>query len=103
MTITDYEKYVGMTRTTVHARMQSHLKDQRAKLQKSPMYRHDLALHNGQHQEYEAEIIDRERRIVRLNCLEALHIEKIPHLESMNARQEGGRGGVVRIRATRTV
>ena len=92
-----------MTRTTIHTRMLGHLKDQKARLQKSPMYRHDLAVHDGHPQEYKAEIVDRERRIARLNCLEALHIKKIPPQQPMNARQEGERGGVVQIIAIKTV
>ena len=70
---------------------------------KSPMHRHDSDKHNQIPQKYEAEIVRRERKIVHLNCLEALHIEKIPPPLSINARQEGGRGGIVRITARRTV
>ena len=92
-----------MTRTTVHARMLSHLKDQRSRLNKSPIFRHDSNKHNNIPQKYESEIIGKEQKIVCLNCLEALHIERIPPPLSINARQEGGRGGIVRITARRTV
>ena len=48
-------------------------------------------------------IIAREKRIVRLYCSEALHIEKQDRTLSMNAKLEGGRSnsGVVRFRAVR--
>ena len=32
--------YIGMTMTSVQAKMQTHLKDQKAKANKSPMWRH---------------------------------------------------------------
>ena len=67
------------------------------------MFRHDSDKHDSIPQKYEAEMIGKEQKIVRLNCLEALHIERIPPPLSINARQEGGRGGIVRITARRTV
>ena len=67
------------------------------------MFRHDSDRHNKFPQRYEAEIIGKERKIVCLNYLEALHIERIPPHLSINARQEGGRGGVVQITARRQV
>ena len=42
-----------------------------------------------------------ERKIVRLNCLEAIRIERQPSNLLRNDRMEKGRGGVVRITATR--
>ena len=67
------------------------------------MFRHDCDVHNGVKQSYIANIIAREKRIVRLYCTEALHIEKQDRTLSINAKMEGGRsnGGVVRIRALR--
>ena len=100
-TIADSERYTGRTRTTIHARMLGHLRDQRSKSSKSPMHRHDTDKHNGVPQKYVTDIIGRERKLVRLNCLEAIHIEKQPSHLSMNARQEEGRGGIVPISATR--
>ena len=95
------ERYIGMTRATVHNRMISHLRDQRLKKSHSPMWRHDKDCHNGETQQYVMSLVAREKKIVRLNCLEALHIERQPPHLSINARQEGGRGGVVRITAAR--
>ena len=99
----DSHNYVGLTRTTVHNRMEGHLKAQRQKKSDSPMHRHDCDVHNGVKQSYMAKIIAREKRIVRLYCTEALHIEKQDRTLSMNAKLEGGRsnGGVVRFRAVR--
>ena len=67
------------------------------------MFRHDSDKHDSIPQKYEAEMIGKEQKIVHLNCLEDLHIERIPPPLSINARQEGGRGGIVRITARRTV
>ena len=91
-----------MTRTTVHNRMLAHLKNQKAMKESNPLWRHDREKHGGQHQNYVTSIVAKEKKIVRLNCLEAIHIEKQPQALSMNARQEHGRGGVVRISATIT-
>ena len=44
-----------------------------------------------------------EKKIVRLHCNEALNIEKQDPSFSMNDRMEGGRGGLVRISATRVI
>ena len=99
----DTHNYVGLTRTTVHNRMEQHLKAQHQKLSSSAMYRHDCDVHNSVPQSYTTKVIAREKRIVRLYCTEALHIEKQDRVLSINAKMEGGRSnsGVVRIRATR--
>ena len=65
-----------MTRSTVHSRMLCHLRDQKSKKTSSPIYRHDVDRHDGEPQRYTTSIIAREKKIVRLSCLEALHIEK---------------------------
>ena len=88
--------YIGMTRTTLHNRMLSHLKTQQSKCNKSPLYRHDRDSHNGQKQKYVMYKIGSEKKIVRLACLEALEIEKQPSNLLLNERNERGRGGVVR-------
>ena len=41
------QNYVGMTMSSVHARMKDHLRDQKSKLKKSPMFRHDSEVHQG--------------------------------------------------------
>ena len=46
-------------------------------------------------------IVASEKKIVKLNCLEAVMIEKYPNKLLLNERNEKGRGGVVRISATR--
>ena len=94
-------RYIGMTRTTVHCRMASHLKDRRAKKQSCPLYRHDTDYHNGELMSYTTSILSSEKKIVRLNCTEAITIEKQPQNLLLNERNEGGRGGIVRITATR--
>ena len=99
----DTHNYVGLTRTTVHNRMEQHIKAQQQKLSSSAMYRHDCDVHNGVAQSYSTKIIAKEKRIVRLYCSEALHIERQDRQLSINVKMEGGRtnSGVVRIRATR--
>ena len=93
--------YVGMTRCSLHNRMLAHLRGQNAKSNKSPLFRHDIKCHEGVPQEYRCNILATEAKIVRLNCNEALRIEKQNPLFTMNERNEGGRGGVVRLTATR--
>ena len=95
------EKYIGMTRTSIHNRMVGHLRDQKSKKESSPLYRHDVDRHSGQTQTYTASIVAAEKKIVKLSCLEAIHIERYPDHLLWNERNERGRGGVVRVMATR--
>ena len=90
-----------MTRTSVHNRVSSHLRDQRLKKESCPLYRHDMKYHNGDKQTYETKIVASEKKLLKLNCLEAIHIENHPDNLLMNEKNERGRGGVVRITATR--
>ena len=93
--------YVGMARTSVHWRMKSHLQGQRPKHQANPLYCHDCESHEGQPQSYIARIIKAEKDILPLAVLEALYIERQDPLLRMNERQEQGRGGLVRLIASR--
>ena len=95
------ERYIGMTRTLVHNRMMSHLKTQRQKKTSCPLYRHDVKSHQGIPQRYTTEILASEKKLVRLNCLEGIKIERQPDNLLLNDRNERGRGGLVRITATR--
>ena len=95
--------YIGLTRTSIHATMMSHLDGQKRMRANNPLYRHDISCHNGITQKYVCIPVASERKIVRLNCNEALHIEKQDRAQSMNDRMECGRGGLVRITATRVI
>ena len=95
------DRYIGMTRTSLHNRMRSRLSGQRRKSSSNPLWRHDLDAHGGIHQKYTTSIVAREKKLLRLHCLEAIHIERQLSALSINARMEHGRGGVVRISATR--
>ena len=94
-------RYIGMMQTSVHCRMASHLKDRAAKKQSCPLYRHDTDYHNGEVMRYTTSILSSEKKIVRLNCTEAITIEKQPQNLLLNERNKGGCGGIVRITATR--
>ena len=74
---------------------------QKSKDNGCPLYRHDCYYHEGVPQRYITEIIASESKIVKLNCLEGVLIEKQSGPLSMNERNEQGRGGLVRISATR--
>ena len=87
--------------TSVHQRMKDHLKDQRSRVKKSPMYRHDTETHEGSPQTYTARILTRERTCFPLALTEGLYIEGQVSGTSLNERNEQGRGALVRIRAER--
>ena len=93
--------YVGMTMSSVHARMKDHLRDQRSRMKKSPMHRHDLEAHQGVPQSYTTRILTRERTCFPLSITEGLYIEAQAKGSSINERNEQGRGALVRIRAHR--
>ena len=97
----DTHNYIGLTRTTVHQRMLGHLRSQAKRQSHSPLHRHDTEHHGGNPQLYSTSIVASEKKIIRLYCNEALQIEKQDNKYSMNERNEGGRGGVVIISATR--
>ena len=96
-------RYIGMTRTTLHNRMLGHLKDQRYKKSKSLLHCHDTLCHGGIPQRYTMKSRGSDKKLLRLSVLEALNIEKHPDELLMNERNEGGRGGIVRITASRVV
>ena len=93
--------YIGLTRSSIHARMLDHLKGQKSKSMGNPLYRHDLQVHDGITQQYVCTPVVSEKKIVRLHVNEALHIEKQNREASLNDKMECGRGGIVRITATR--
>ena len=90
-----------MTRASLHSRMIDHLDGQRRRLSKNPLWRHDRDHHNGTPMTYVTTIEASERKIVRHHVNEALRIERQDPTFSMNERQENGRGGIVRITASR--
>ena len=87
---------------TVHNIMSGHKGDQKSKKSSSPLWTYNMEKHSGIHQLYITSLKAGEKKIVRLNCLEALNIERKPQPLLVNTRQERGRGGVVRIPATQT-
>ena len=93
------QHYIGMTMSSVHARMKDHLKDQKSKLKKSPMFRHDSEAHQGVPQMYTTRILARELSCFPLALTEGLYIESQVYGTSLNERNEQGRGALVRIRA----
>ena len=90
-----------MTQCSLYSRMMAHLKGQSAMSSNSLLYRHDMKCHGGVTQKYHCTILVTETKIVCHNCNEALRIEKQNLMYTMNERNEGGRGGVVRLTATR--
>ena len=95
------ENYIGMTRTSVHCRMQSHLQKQKSKTTSNPLWRHDRDRHEGEPQRYTTRVIRRKRNLLPLSIMEALFIEKQAAGSSLNDKNEYGRGKLIRIRAKR--
>ena len=90
--------YIGMTMSSVHSRMKDHLKGQRAKSNSNPLWRHDHEYHEGEPQRYKTRILSKEQRLLPLSVLEGLYIEA---QRSGTSKNERGRGGLVRLVATR--
>ena len=68
---------------------------------KGPMARHDRDRYNGQKMSYTTKVIKKEKKLLSLCTTEALYIEKFPEKANLNERNEKGKGGLVRIYATR--
>ena len=81
--------------------MVNHLKGQKSKNQSNPLHRHDLEIHQGEVQNYTTRILSSERNLLPLSVLEGIYIEKQRMGTTMNERNENGRGGLVRLTATR--
>ena len=67
--------YIGMTWTSLHNRMQGHIKGQRYKNTGNPLFRHDKETHNEAPQSYTARLVAKEQKILPLAVLEGLYIE----------------------------
>ena len=93
--------YVGSTMTTLHARMESHLRSQKYKQQSNPLHRHDTDVHGGEAQQYTTRVLGREKTLLPLRILESLYIEGQAEGTTLNARNEFGRGGLIRLEAIR--
>ena len=93
--------YVGMTSTSAHCRMTSHLAGQKSKSSHNPLFRHDRDSHEGIPQNYTMRILNREKSLLPLSIVESLYIEKQIEGTSINEKNEGGRGGLVRMVAIR--
>ena len=93
--------YFGITATSIHNRMLSHLSDHRSKNKQSIMTRHDLDCHGGEVQRYMMDIVTSERHLLLLKMREALLIEGQDPGLSINDRMEQGRGAIIRLAATR--
>ena len=93
--------HIGLTCSSLHSRMLDHLKGQRGNKNTSPLYRHGRDCHEGEPQKYLTTIEASEKKILKLHCNEALRIERQNPALRINERQEGGRGGIVRIATSR--
>ena len=93
--------YVGMTSTSTHYRMTSHLAGQKSKSSHNPLYRHDRDCHDGDPQSYTMRILSREKSLLPLSILVSLYIEKQVEGTSINEKNEAGRGCLVRMVAIR--
>ena len=60
----------------MHNRMLEHLKTSKAKKSACLVHRHDVECHKGIPQRYITEIVASESKIVKLNCLEGILLEK---------------------------
>ena len=96
-------QYIGMTRTSVHARMKDHLNGQKSKQNHNPLFRHDRDIHKGEPQKYTTRIMNTQMNILPLTVLEALYIEKQRDGTSINEKNEFGRGALIRLTAERSV
>ena len=83
--------------------MVGHKKGQHYKQPGNPLFRQDRDCHQGEPQKYSFRILSREQKLLPLNIIEGLYIESQQPGTSLNERNENGRGGLVRIQATRAI
>ena len=63
-------------------------RDQENRKSSCPLLRHDMKHHHGVQQKYMTNIVASEKKIVKLSCLEAVHIEKHPNHILLNEKNE---------------
>ena len=95
--------YIGRTMTSLHNRMSSHVYGRDRNQSNNALPRHEREVHNNEKQTYSSRILSRERTNLPLNLIEGLYIEKQRLGTTMNERNENGRGGLVRLTATRII
>ena len=93
--------YLGMTVTSLHNRMLSHLSDHRSKNKQCVLTHHDLDCHGGEEKRYMMDVVTSERCLLLLSMREALLIEGQDPGLSINDRMEQGRGSIIRLASTR--
>ena len=83
--------------------MSSHLQGQKAKCNSNPLYRHDKEVHGEEPQLYTTRVMNRQKNLLPLTAMEALYIERQVAGTSFNAKNEYGRGALIRLTAERSV
>ena len=83
--------------------MINHLSGQKSKSTKNPLYRHDRDIHGGEAQTYTARILQREKNLLPLCITEGLYIERQVIGTTLNDKNEFGRGGLIRLPASRDI
>ena len=78
--------YIGLTRSSIHARMNAHLEGQRRHMSSNPLYRHDVHCHDGVKQVYTWKPIAAKKKIVRLYMNKALQIKKFQFFSSSSCQ-----------------
>ena len=94
--------YIGLTAGSAHNRWKQHREGHERQLESNQLHNHDVEVHGGVVQEYEARVGSKEVSLLRLHVRESILQERQDPKLSMNDRIEMGRnGGLIRI-ATRT-
>ena len=81
--------------------MKDHLRGQKSRRENNPLNRHDRDKHQGVPQSYKMRVLGKEQRILPLSVLEGLYIDSQKPGTSLNEKNERGRGGLIRLVATR--
>ena len=77
------------------------MQGQKAEQESNALHRHDVDQHDGEVQKYRTRILHSERNLLPLCLMEGVFIEKQDPNLRMNDRNEAGRGGIIRLTASR--
>ena len=89
--------YIGMTGTSMHARVKAHNAAIYAHNMSNALYKHVHYAHNGTSPGFTMKMCSSHVNVINRYKTEAVYIENQIDRTSLNDRLEGGRGGFVRI------
>ena len=97
-------EYTGQTGQNGYTRGDKHQKEYQQKSDKSALWKHCVNVHDGEHQTFQMEIVDRVRNDpTKRQILEAVRMQRVPDNLQMNSKSEWNTTKIPRIQINNDV